>query len=216
MLILGLIALANTLFNVSLCLFFREQKFTLVNIPLAALFIGFYSLHFLSDPKPWLLNLCGLLSLIILCLASGSHEYDFQVLLYQNNFKAALYLMLGGMSGHFVYHVGVALAVPLTLQIAFLKYDPIERVHLPAEVRGYEEYLVFVRQFMLTGMLATVYYANLRMCKIQFIRRCLHEMNEKSIGDVLDQVSEPILIVKRKHNISMKPKYINRAAKELL
>ena len=41
-------------------------------------------------------------------------------------------------------------------------------------------------------------------------------MNEKSINDVLDQVSEPILIVKQRHKISMKPKYINQAAKDIL
>lgn len=41
-------------------------------------------------------------------------------------------------------------------------------------------------------------------------------MNEKSINDVLDQVSEPILIVKRRHKINMKPKYMNKAAKEIL
>ena len=124
--------------------------------------------------------------------------------------------MLGGINGHFAYHVGIALAVPLSLQVVFLKYNPAEMAHLSTAERAYEDKLVFARQFMVTGMLATVYYANLRMWKTQFIRRCLHEMNEKSIGEVLDQVSEPILIVKRKHKISMKPKYINRAAKQIL
>ena len=124
--------------------------------------------------------------------------------------------MLGGMGGHFAYHVGVALAVPLIPQIVLLGYSPTDLELLSSSDRGYEDSLVFVRQFIVTAMLAMVYYTNLRMWKTQFIRRCLHEMNERSIGDVLDQVSEPILIVKKKHKVSMKPKYINRAAKELL
>ena len=41
-------------------------------------------------------------------------------------------------------------------------------------------------------------------------------MNEKSISDVLDKVSEPILIIKKRHRISMKPKYMNRAARMIL
>jgi len=33
---------------------------------------------------------------------------------------------------------------------------------------------------------------------------------------VLDQVSEPILIVKQKHKVSMKPKYMNQAARKIM
>lgn len=65
-------------------------------------------------------------------------------------------------------------------------------------------------------MLVTLYYLRLRTNKRTFIRSCLHEMNEKSITQVLDKVSEPILIVKRKHRVSMKPKFINKAAKKML
>ena len=56
----------------------------------------------------------------------------------------------------------------------------------------------------------------LRTLKSTFIRACLHEQNEKSINDVLDKVTEPIIIVKKKHKISMKPKYMNEAAKQML
>ena len=55
-----------------------------------------------------------------------------------------------------------------------------------------------------------------RTLRTIFIRSCLHEMNEQSISEVLDQVSEPILIVKKKHKVSMKPKYMNQAAKNVL
>ena len=33
---------------------------------------------------------------------------------------------------------------------------------------------------------------------------------------MLDKVSEPIVIVKKRHRISMKPKYMNKAAKEIM
>ncbi len=81
------------------------------------------------------------------------------------------------------------------------------------EARGYEDYIVYVRQILISIMLVSLYYLHLRTNKRTFIRSCLHEMNEKSITQVLDKVSEPILIVKRKHRVSMKPKFINKAAK---
>ena len=76
--------------------------------------------------------------------------------------------------------------------------------------------MVFLRHFLISAILASAYYINLKTFKTQFIRRCLHEMNERSIGEVLDQVDEPILVIKQKHKVNMKPKYMNRAAKELL
>lgn len=100
------------------------------------------------------------------------------------------------MSGQFAFHVGVAFIVPLSLQLAFQGFDPRGEPVLSPEDRGYEDYIVFLRQFLISAILATAYYINLKTYKTQFIRRCLHEMNEKSIGEVLDEVDEPILIIK--------------------
>lgn len=116
----------------------------------------------------------------------------------------------------FVFHSAVAFLVPLTLQLALMHYNPYADEELDSSELGHEDSLVFVRQIFLSTILCVVYIIRLRTIKTTFIRRCLHEMNEKSINDVLDEVSEPIIIVKRKHKMSLKPKYMNKAAKDIL
>ena len=65
-------------------------------------------------------------------------------------------------------------------------------------------------------MLLAMYYQALFRQKCIFVRSCLHEINESSISEVLDQVSEPIIVIKARHKLRMKPKYMNLAAKEIL
>lgn len=140
--------------------------------------------------------------------------------------KAGMYLAVAAsnVSGKssFIAHASIAFFVPLAIQLILMNEAPRQEFIVEEDEeydmksRGYEEGLVYLRQALISTMLLTVYYLQLRKTKADFIRSCLHELNEKSIGDVLDRVSEPILIVKRKHKISMKPKYINKAAREIL
>ena len=124
----------------------------------------------------------------------------------------------------FLVHCVVAFSVPLIVQLSLMNYDPIGSNHhsvaddissTSADL-GHEDSLVFVRHILLSLSLCIVYYIHLRTQKSTFIRACLHEENEKSINQVLDQVSEPVIIIKQKHKISMKPKYMNEAAKQML
>ena len=61
---------------------------------------------------------------------------------------------------------------------------------------GYEDNLVYLRQVVLTAVMAAAFYVHQKRSKTQFILSQLHHMNEKSIGEVLDEVDEPILVVK--------------------
>ena len=79
---LGFLAIANTLFNICLCLFFPEQTFSATYVPLAFLIIAFFVMHLRVEKKPWLINITGPLALLCLCLATGSHELNRQTMLY--------------------------------------------------------------------------------------------------------------------------------------
>lgn len=195
-------------------------------IPQVVLLILFFTLNKRVGERPKLVRVVGMLMLVCLCLAHGSHELDRQTLLYQSNMKAGMYLAVAAsnVSGKvsFIAHASIAFFVPLAIQLILMNEAPRQEFIVEEDEeydmksRGYEEGLVYLRQALISTMLLTVYYLQLRKTKADFIRSCLHELNEKSIGDVLDRVSEPILIVKRKHKISMKPKYINKAAREIL
>ena len=102
----------------------------------------------------------------------------------------------------FLFHCTVAFSVPLLIQLALMDCNPSavdEVLELTAVEQGHENSLVFVRHVFISAILCLVYYLRLRTHKENFIRVCLHEQNEKSVTKVLDQVSEPIIIVKRKH-----------------
>ena len=126
-----------------------------------------------------------------------------------------------GKLGFFI-HCAVAFFLPLIVQLSLMNFDPIGNHQAADDISstsadlGHEDSLVFVRHVLLSLSLCIVYYVHLRTQKSTFIRACLHEQNEKSINEVLDQVNEPVIIVKKKHRISMKPKYMNEAAKQIL
>ena len=116
-----------------------------------------------------------------------------------------------------LFHSAVAFFVPLFVQLCLMNYNPSGfEEQLDSSEVGYEDSLVFLRHIFLLTILSIVYYVRLRTHKATFVRGCLHEFNEKSIHEVLDQVNEPIIVIKRKHKISMKPKYMNQAAKKIL
>ena len=218
-LIIGFLSLSTVLLNISFCFFIPEQTLLLTMIPLLLLLIIYFALQSKIEEKPWLMFITSPLSLLCFCLANGSHEMDRQTVLYQSNFKAALYLMVAAMEteckSKLLFHSAVAFFVPLFVQLCLMNYNPRFEDLDSSEV-GHEDSLVFLRHVYLSTILIIVYYVRLRTYKATFVRGCLHEDNEKSIHEVLDQVSEPIIVIKRKHKISMKPKYMNQAAKEIL
>ena len=221
--IVTILAAANVLFNIFLCTVIPEQTVVISHVPLILLIIAFFSIYSKITERPFLVKIAGPLSLITFCLAVGSHELDRQSFLYQCNMKAALYLMIAGMNNNgpigFLFHGLVIFLVPFVLQLILMDYNPLvpdDFVDLTSKEGGYENSLVFIRQFLLSALISIAYYVHLRTLKANFVRASLHEMNEKSVHDVLDEVSEPILIVKQKHKLSMKPKYMNKAAKEIL
>jgi len=183
------------------------------------LVILLFVLHFKVRYRDWLGKVKGLLALICFCLAFGSQELTSQTLLYESNLKSAIYLMCAAKSvvgrTSLCFHLAVALVVPLAVLSGHAIMTVADDEAMTNEP-GNEKELVFARHLLVWAMLVTVYFLQLRSLKANFIRGCLHEMNEKSIGDVLDKVSEPIVIVKRRHKVSMKPKYMNNAAKKIL
>ena len=141
--------------------------------------------------------------------------------------KSAIYLLSVGMNAdsrlQIITHITIAFLMPLAINFIYISAkapgsnaDEDQAAQMLQQEQGYEDMLVFPRQFLLSGMLVWIYMSRLKQHKICFIKSSLHEMNEQSISDILDQVSEPIVIVKQKHRISLKPKYMNNAAKEIL
>ena len=80
--VLTLLALTCTLFNIFLCMVLPQQKLTIVYGPQAFLLMLNFALTKITAKMPWVMKITGPLSLLALCLANSNHEYDSQVLLY--------------------------------------------------------------------------------------------------------------------------------------
>ena len=92
-----------------------------------------------------------------------------------------------------LFHAGVAIFVPLLTQLALLEY---ERKSRPEELEGLIDEIsdgpsqidqdpftiVLLRQVVLSVLIITAYHVHLRMVKTNFVKCCLHELNEKSIS----------------------------------
>ena len=112
-----------------------------------------------------------------------------------------------------MYHCLIVILIPLSILIYFYTQQSSEEGD---DIKGYEEsHIVFIRQLLASAMLIATYYIMLRRYKIQFVKGELHLRNENSVTDMMQKISEPVIIIK-KNKRHMNPRFKNTAAQDIL
>ena len=95
----------------------------------------------------------------------------------------------------------ISFVIPLGIQIFFLLRPPSGFFVMPLDHeshKGLEDtYLPFFRQILIWSGLTLALWVNMQRIKIAFMVGYLRKYQEKQAMRILDQVSEPLLIVKK-------------------
>ena len=115
----------------------------------------------------------------------------------------------------------ISLVIPFSIQIFFLLRPPSNVFVMPLDQeshKGLEDtYLPFIREILIWSGLTLALWVNMRRIKIAFTVGYLRKYQEKQAMQILDQVSEPLLIVKKSQSSEgIIPKYMNAAAQRVL
>ena len=174
----------------------------------------FFSLYCKFHTSTRFVTISKPLCLLVFCLTIEEHEFDPVSTFYSSIFKTGLFLMISGQSGNLIYNCLVSTLVPLMVIVGFY-------VSLKAKTKDDLNYqsdqinVIYARYVFVSSMLLTSYYLMLTWYKAQFVKSQLHLRNELSVTQMMDKISEPVIIIKknRKH---LNPKFKNEAAQQIL
>lgn len=128
---------------------------------------------------------------------------------------------MGSSSLSFFMQGLISLVIPFGIQIFYLLQPPSNVFVMPLDAeshKGLEDtYLPFIREILIWIGLCLGLWANLRRSKILFTVSYLRKFQETQAMQILDQVNEPLLIVKKSdYSEGIIPKYMNAAAQHVL